>query len=58
MKYSIELWEYENKTFLKEMYKILINNLNNNLYQNSTYSKFVKFVYSSYYNDNVYNIFN
>jgi hypothetical protein len=57
MKYSIELWEYENKIFLEEMYKILINDLKNNIYENGTYSKFVKFIYSHYYNHNIYNIF-
>ena len=57
MKFSIELWEHQHKIFLVEMYKIAINNLESDMYQNGTYSNFVKFIYSHYHNHNVYNIF-
>lgn len=49
MKNSVELWEYKNKEILVMLYKKMISELSNDVYQYGTYSKFVKFVYSTYY---------
>jgi hypothetical protein len=45
---SIELWEYKNKEFIVLLYKKLLSELSqlsDDIYQNGTYSKFVKFLY-------------
>jgi hypothetical protein len=45
--YNIEDWYNDNKTYINDMYKIVLNGATANIFNNINYDDFVKFIYNN-----------